>query len=113
VPNDPLDTSDEAWSTYRRSVMSALQKLENGQRHLEQQLADTRLDLMAKLDAAVKSQILQDAQVAHDYDRELGILRDRMTAMEVMIRFKAGLWGAIAAMIPVAIAVVLELIRRG
>ncbi len=84
-------TSEEyrpgSWEEHRREVISTLNNL--------------RVDV-AKVDHKIDARRDEDDATRRLLDTELGKLRDRITVLEVTLKFKAGLWGAVAASLPVA-----------
>ncbi|MBV8357066.1 MAG: hypothetical protein JO189_03895 [Deltaproteobacteria bacterium] len=71
-----------------------------------------RDDMQERLDQGRQNYADGIQVLMKDTSRELGLLRDRIVTLEVTMRFKAGLWGAVAAMIPTAVAIMLELIHK-
>jgi hypothetical protein len=108
----PIEEQDGGWLSYRRAVLDALAKLESGQHELLSDLAKTRTDLQLRIDDAAHSGRERTDQLMQDCNRELVLLRDRIVTLEVTMKFKAGLWGAIAAMIPVAIALFMVAVKN-
>jgi hypothetical protein len=86
----------QGWQEYRRLVVDGLEKLERNQN-----------ELRARIEAVLEKHAQESKREADVNDQKIGTLRDRITRLEVTMKFQAGLWGGIASVVISVVAGVL------
>ena len=75
------------WGEYRRLILQELQRLHEG-------IADVK------------------SQISLLNSMEISNLKSRIAVMETEIKIKSGIWGALGAIIPVAIGIIWNIVHK-
>jgi len=85
---------DQPWIQYRRLILTELERLGRQQETMSSKLDTIRVEFHARLQAIVETEIGQ------------------MRVEVAMLKVKAGVWGAIAGFIPVALTLAYFLLNK-
>jgi hypothetical protein len=113
MADDP-NASSNGWNEWSKHVLKELERLTDS----SEALRDLVLDIQKNAVTRFELQAIKDEMRANEIEtlKEIADIKNKyetkIIKIEQELKFKAGIWGSIAGMIPVFITVVLFLIKN-
>ncbi len=102
----PTESLPEGWGEYRKLVLAELERLSSQISKVDTKIDGLRIAVDVKIDDLREGEI---SRLRAESAREIG----KINAEIAVLKFKSGLWGAAAGLIPAVVAVLYVVLEIG